>query len=128
MSRNGSLVHTNLRLNLNNPEDKKAWEYLRQADKSLPGYSSYSRIIVTALNDHFARMEHGQSAGNVQSSMLHDDFLSQIESTVESTISRCLGGYSPTALPASPEKSSQHSPTDPTEETIASIEEFLECF
>ncbi|MBO5569508.1 MAG: hypothetical protein J6A79_11330 [Clostridia bacterium] len=128
MNRNGNLVHTNLRLNLNNPEDRKAWEHLRQADKSLPGYNSYSRIIVTALNDHFALMEHDQSTGNGQSSMLHEDFLNQIERTVENTITRCLSSYSPTALPATPEKNSQHSLTDPTEETIASIEEFLECF
>jgi len=47
---------------------------------------------------------------------------------VENTITRCLSSYSPTALPATPEKNSQHSLTDPTEETIASIEEFLECF
>ena len=34
MNRNGNLVHTNLRLNLNNPEDRKAWEHLRQAEEN----------------------------------------------------------------------------------------------
>jgi hypothetical protein len=46
-----------LRLNLDNPEEAQAWEYLRQADSSLPGYGSRNQAIVTAINDHFSWTE-----------------------------------------------------------------------
>ena len=45
-----------LRLNLDNPEEAQAWEHLRQADSSLPGYGSRNQAIVTAVNDHFSRI------------------------------------------------------------------------
>ena len=35
----------------------EAWNNLMSADISQPDYSSYSRTIATALNDHFARMD-----------------------------------------------------------------------
>lgn len=44
-----------LRLNLDNPEEAQAWEHLRQADSSLPGYGSRNQAIVTAINDYFSR-------------------------------------------------------------------------
>ena len=44
-----------LRLNLDDPEEAQAWEHLRQADSSLPGYGSRNQAIVTAINDHFSR-------------------------------------------------------------------------
>ena len=55
MSKN--LFHTTLRLNLNNAQDMEAWNNLMSADTRQPEYSSYSRTIVTAINDHFSRLD-----------------------------------------------------------------------
>ena len=63
-----------LRLNLDNPEEAQAWEHLRQADSSLPGYGSRNQAIVTAINDHFSR------TGS------EDSTLRRIEDTIRRTI------------------------------------------
>ena len=62
------------RLNLDNPEEAQAWEHLRQADSSLPGYGSRNQAIVTAINDHFSRTES------------EDSTLQRIEDTIRQTI------------------------------------------
>ena len=46
---------TTLRLNLADEDDRRAYEHLQQMDKKQ--YRSYSKAIVTAINDHFER--HG---------------------------------------------------------------------
>ena len=51
----GNIVNTNLRLNLDNAEDRQAWERLQAMDKTR--YKSYSRAVVAALNDFFDRQE-----------------------------------------------------------------------
>ena len=63
-----------LRLNLDNPEETQAWEHLRQADNSLPGYGSRNQTIVTAINDHFSRIGS------------EDSTLRRIEDTIRQTI------------------------------------------
>jgi len=46
---------TTLRLNLDNEEDRRAWEYLQHRDRKQ--YRSYSSAVVAAVNDHFSRQE-----------------------------------------------------------------------
>ena len=46
---------TTLRLNLDNEDDRRAYEYLRNMDRVR--YRSYSSAVVTAVNDHFSRQE-----------------------------------------------------------------------
>ena len=46
---------TTLRLNLSNDDDRKALEYLQNIDKKQ--YRSYSKVIVTAINEYFERQE-----------------------------------------------------------------------
>ena len=48
-------INTNIRLNLNSPEDRQAWEHLQNMDRKK--YKSYSRAVVAAINDYFARQE-----------------------------------------------------------------------
>lgn len=45
-------INTNIRLNLNRPDDRQAWEYLQTLDRKK--YKSYSRAIVAAINDYFS--------------------------------------------------------------------------
>ena len=44
---------TTLRLNLADEDDRRAYEHLQRMDKKQ--YRSYSKAIVTAINDHFER-------------------------------------------------------------------------
>ena len=48
-------VNTNIRLNLANEDDRRAWVYLQNLDRKR--YKSYSRAVVAALNDYFGRQE-----------------------------------------------------------------------
>ena len=50
-----NIFTTTLRLNLENADDRRTWEYLRNMDRTR--YKSYSSAIVTAINDHFYRQE-----------------------------------------------------------------------
>ena len=59
MSKNSDVFTTTLRLNLKNPQDQEAWDNLMYADSSLPQYSSYTRTIVTAINDDICATAKG---------------------------------------------------------------------
>ena len=48
-----NIFTTTLRLNLDNEDDRRAWEYLRGLDRTR--HKSYSSAIVSAINDHFSR-------------------------------------------------------------------------
>ena len=125
MSKNGDVFTTTLRLNLKNPQDQEAWDNLMYADSSLPQYSSYTRTIVTALNDHFSRMNQPED---------HDSdtaLLKKVEETVRRTMTDCLREISITPVPATAEsKSAPDTPKEdtPVDENIATIEAFLDCF
>ena len=125
MSKNGYVFTTTLRLNLKNPHDQEAWDNLMYADSSLPQYSSYTRTIVTAINDHFSRMNHPED---------HDSdaaLLKKVEETVRRTMTDCLREISITPVPATAEsKSAPDTPKEdtPVDENIATIEAFLDCF
>ena len=125
MSKNGDVFTTTLRLNLKNPQDQEAWNNLMYADSSLPQYSSYTRTIVTAINDHFSRMNHPED---------HDSdaaLLKKVEETVRRTMTDCLREISITPVPATAEsKSAPDTPKEdtPVDENTATIEAFLDCF
>ena len=55
MKTDSAIVNTNLRLNLNRDEDRLAWDYLQNRDRTR--YPSYSKTIVIALNDFFRRQQ-----------------------------------------------------------------------
>lgn len=125
MSKNSDVFTTTLRLNLKNPQDQEAWDNLMYADSSLPQYNSYTRTIVTAINDHFSRMNHPQD---------HDSdavLLKKVEETIRRTITECLREISTTHITAAveprsePDTSKENTPVD---ENAATIEAFLDCF
>ena len=55
MRKERQIVNTNIRLNLQNESDRKAWEHLQKMDRTR--YKSYSKVVVLAINDYFAREE-----------------------------------------------------------------------
>ena len=113
MKKNKDVFTTTLRLNLKNSQDQEAWDNLMCADSSLPQYSSYTRTIVTAINDHFSRLNRPED---------HDSetaLLKKVEETVRRTITDCLheipGQPASTAVSAS-DTTEDNTPVDETAE------------
>ena len=71
---------TTLRLNLENEDDRRAWEYLRCMDRAR--YKSYSSAIVTAINDHFSRQERLSNDPFLETRERQEAFLSEIKDTI----------------------------------------------
>lgn len=75
---------TTLRLNLDNEDDRRAWEYLRSMDRTQ--YRSYSSAIVTAINDHFSRQERLADDPFLETRERQDAFLSEIKETIRESL------------------------------------------
>ncbi len=73
-------INTNIRLNLNKPEDRQAWEYLQNMDRKK--YKSYSRAVVAAINEHFARQDRLANDPFLESREKEDAFLQKILDTI----------------------------------------------
>ena len=123
MNKKENLFTTTLRLNLNNAQDMEAWNNLMSTDRNQPEYSSYSRTIVTAINDHFARQDRMEEQQEWEPALLK-----KIESTIQETITNCLQGLQITTPQPTAEKSEPPAQLDPPDETEANIEAFLDCF
>ena len=93
MSKKGNLFTATLQLNLDNTQDMEAWNNLMSADSSQPEYSSYSRTIITAINDHFARMDQPDREEWMPV------LLQKIQETVRETIISTMQGITVTAAP-----------------------------
>ena len=77
----GNIVTTNLRLNLDNAEDKRAWERLQRMDRTR--YKSYSRAVVAALNEFFDRQERLANDPYLETREKESAFLQRVLDTVE---------------------------------------------
>ena len=75
---------TTLRLNLENEDDRRAWEYLRSMNRAQ--YKSYSSAIVTAINDHFSRQERLADDPFLETRERQDAFLSEIKDTIRESL------------------------------------------
>ena len=74
------IVNTNIRLNLDRPEDRQAWEYLHSLDRKK--YRSYSRAVVTAVNDYFAGQERLAADPYLETREKEDAFLEKVLDTI----------------------------------------------
>lgn len=72
---------TTLRLNLEDADDRRAWERLRGLDKKQ--YRSYSRAIVAAVNGYFDQQERLAADPYLETREKEDAFLRQIVETIE---------------------------------------------
>ena len=77
-------INTNIRLNLNRPEDRQAWEHLQNMDRKK--YKSYSRAVVTAINDYFGRQERLANDPFLESREKEDAFLQKVIDTIREGI------------------------------------------
>ena len=123
MNKRENLFTTTLRLNLNNAQDMEAWNNLMSTDRNQPEYSSYSRTIVTAINDHFARQDRMEEQQEWETALLK-----KIEATIQETVTNCLQGLQITTPQPTAEKSEPPAQPALPDETEVNIEAFLDCF
>ena len=75
-----TIINTNIRLNLNRPDDRQAWEYLQALDRKK--YKSYSRAVVAAVNDYFSRQERLAADPYLETREKEDIFLQKVLDTI----------------------------------------------
>ena len=85
-----TVINTNIRLNLNRPDDRKAWEYLQALDRKK--YKSYSRAVVAAVNDYFPRQERLAADPYLETRKKEDAFLRKVLDTVRQASGAGLSG------------------------------------
>lgn len=78
---NKRIINTNIRFNLENEADRKAWEHLRNMDRKK--YKSYTKAVVAALNDYFDRQERLDADAYLETREKEDAFLKRILDTIE---------------------------------------------
>lgn len=71
---------TTVRLNLEEAEDRMAWEHLQQLDKKR--HKSYSNVIVLAINEYFDRQERLGKDSYLETREKEEAFLLRIEESV----------------------------------------------
>lgn len=75
-----TIINTNIRLNLNRPDDRRAWEYLQSLDRKK--YKSYSRAVVAAVNDYFSRQERLAADPYLETREKEDAFLQRVQEAI----------------------------------------------
>lgn len=100
---------TTVRLNLDDEDDRRAFEHLQRLDKRQ--YRSYSKAIVAAVNAYFDRQEQLNADPYLETREKEDAFLTKIEQTIRSSLRdgaplgagsflQLLQGAQPAAAPA----------------------------
>ena len=74
-------VSTNIRFNLKNEADRKAWEYLQSMDRKK--YKSYSKAVICALCEYFEREQKLSNDPYLETREKEDAFLNRILQTIE---------------------------------------------
>ena len=79
MSKN--IINTNIRFNLDNADDRKAYEYLQRMDRKQ--YKSYTKAVVIALIEHFERQQRLEADSYLETREKEDMFLKKVLDTIE---------------------------------------------
>ena len=77
-------VSTNIRFNLKNEADRKAWEYLQSMDRKK--YKSYSKAVICALCEYFEREQKLSNDPYLETREKEDAFLNRILQTIETEL------------------------------------------
>ena len=80
MRKERKIINTNIRLNLCDEQDRQAWEYLQTMDRQK--YKSYTKAVVAALNDYFAREYRNEEDPYLETREKEDAFLERVETAV----------------------------------------------
>ena len=78
------IVNTNIRFDRNREDDRQAYEYLRNMDRTK--YKSYTRAVVAALNDFFSRQKRIHADPFLETREKEDRFLEKVLDTVRESI------------------------------------------
>ena len=116
---------TTLRLNLDDEDDRRAWERLHRLDKRQ--YRSYSKAIVAALNGYFDRQERLAADPYWETREKEDAFLRQVMDAIEAGLRSAplsILRQTVTALPAT------HPDPEPEQdsEDMAAALDFVDSF
>ena len=82
------IINTNIRFDLKREDDRQAYEYLRHKDRKQ--FKSYTRAVVTALNDFFARLEKQQADPYLETREKEDRFLRQVLDTISEGVRQSM--------------------------------------
>ena len=83
-------INTNIRLNLANEDDRRAWEYLQTMDRR--EFKSYSRAVVAALNDFFSRRDRLAADPFLETRERQEAFLQEVKETIQSSLQAPVTG------------------------------------
>lgn len=75
------IINTNIRFNLYNEDDRKAYEYLQGMDRKQ--YKSYTKAVVIAINAYFERQQRLEADSYLETREKEDIFLKKILDTIE---------------------------------------------
>ena len=78
---NRKIINTNIRFNLDNEDDRKAYEYLQSMDRKQ--YKSYTKAVVIALIEHFERQQRLDADSYLETREKEDMFLKKVLDTIE---------------------------------------------
>ncbi len=87
------IINTNIRLNLDNEADRKAWEYLQSMDRKK--YKSYIKAVVIAVNEYFDRQQRLASDPYLETREKEDEFSQKILDTIQNGLNTAgnIGGF-----------------------------------
>ena len=75
------IINTNIRFDRNREDDRQAYEYLRNMDRTK--YKSYTRAVVAALNKFLSRQERIQADPFLETREKEDAFLQRVLETLQ---------------------------------------------
>ena len=75
------IINTNIRFNLDNADDRKAYESLQRMDRKQ--YKSYTKAVVIALIEHFERQQQLEADSYLETREKEDVFLQKVLDTIE---------------------------------------------
>lgn len=112
---------TTLRLNLEDRDDRRAFEYLQRLDNRQ--HRSYSKAVVAAINGYFERLEKAQADPYLETREKEDDFLRRVMETIEGSLQKAaIYGTIPAPKELSPPASVQD------EEDMSAALDFADSF
>ena len=112
-----SIKNMKIRFNLNKENDRKAYDYLQIAEKS------YSKAIVTAINDHFERQARLESDPYLETRAKEDAFLRRVMEAIEQGLRFAPVSMFPSTPPAAVEVLSTED-----DENISAALDFADSF
>ena len=84
-------VATNIRFNLDKPEDREAWEHLRHLDKR--EYPSYSKLVIQLINEHFRHKAALDADPYLETRAKEDAFLQKVLDTIQTGMASASSSF-----------------------------------